>query len=126
MIVAQGADLGAFNQKLALDHTAPVVVEMKSTRAGFISRCDARVIGEVVRDLGGGRLTKESKINYDVGIDDLMKPGKPVSRGSILARVHAATAQDAAVACEKLKAAFEISARKPKSTPLISGIIAKA
>jgi len=92
MIVAQGADLEAFNQKFALDHTAAVVVEMKSTKAGFISRCDARVIGEVVRDLGGGRLTKESKINYDVGIDDLMKPGKPVSRGSILARVHAATA----------------------------------
>jgi len=36
MIVAQGADLEAFNQKFALDHTAAVVVEMKSTKAGFI------------------------------------------------------------------------------------------
>jgi pyrimidine-nucleoside phosphorylase len=125
MIVAQGADLEAFNEKLALDHTAPVVVELKSTRAGFVSHCDARVIGEVVRDLGSGRLTKESTINYDVGIDNLTKPGEAVSRGSTLARVHAASAQDAAVAWEKLKAAFEISARKPKSTPLISEIISK-
>jgi pyrimidine-nucleoside phosphorylase len=126
MIAAQGADLKAFNEKFALDHTAAVVVEMKSTKAGFISRCDARVIGEVVRDLGGGRLTKESKINYDVGIDGLMKPGQAVNRGSNLARVHAASHQDAAVACDKLKAAFEISARKPKPTRLISEIIANA
>ena len=126
MIVAQGADLEAFNRKLALDHTAVVMVEMKSTKAGFISRCDARVIGEVVRDLGGGRLTKESKINYDVGIDGLMKPGQSVNKGSTLARVHAANTIDAAEACEKLKTAFEISAKKPKPTPLISEIIAKA
>jgi thymidine phosphorylase len=125
MIVAQGADLEAFKQKIALDHTAAVVVEMKSRKAGFVSRCDARVIGEVVRDLGGGRLTKESKINYDVGIDGLMKPGHAVERGSTLARVHAASQQEAAMACDKLKAAFEISARKPKRTPLIAEIISK-
>jgi pyrimidine-nucleoside phosphorylase len=126
MIVAQGADLEAFNEKLALDHTAAVVVEVKSTKAGFVSKCDARIIGEVVRDLGGGRLTKESTINHDVGIDGLMKPGEAVSRGSTLARVHAANREDAAVARERLKAAFEISARKPKLSPLISQIIVKA
>jgi pyrimidine-nucleoside phosphorylase len=125
MIVAQGADLEAFNEKLALDHTAAVVMEVKSTKAGFVSKCDARIIGEVVRDLGGGRLTKESTINHDVGIDGLMKPGEAVSRGSTLARVHAANREDAAVARERLKAAFEISARKPKSSPLISQIIVK-
>jgi len=54
MIVAQGADLEAFNRKLALDHAAPVVVELKSSRGGFVSSCDARLIGEVIRDLGAG------------------------------------------------------------------------
>jgi pyrimidine-nucleoside phosphorylase len=125
MIVAQGADLEAFNEKLALDHTAAVVVESIATKAGFVSKCDARIIGEVVRDLGGGRLTKESTINHDVGIDGLMKPGEAVSRGSTLARVHAANREDAAVARERLKAAFEISAQKPKLSPLLSQIIVK-
>ncbi len=69
MLAAQGADLDAFNRKLALDHTAPVVVELKAPASGFVSRCDARILGEVVRDLGGGRFTKESGINYDVGVD---------------------------------------------------------
>ncbi|MGO9001087.1 MAG: thymidine phosphorylase, partial [Limisphaerales bacterium] len=78
MLVAQGADLTAFSKKLALDHTAPVVVELKAEKSGFVSRCDARIIGEVIRDLGGGRLTKESGINYDVGIDRLAKLGEAV------------------------------------------------
>ena len=54
MLAAQGADLAAFNRKLALDHTAPVVVELKAPASGFVSRCDARILGEAIRDLGGG------------------------------------------------------------------------
>ena len=80
MLLAQGADLVAFNKKLALDHTAPVVVELKAKKPGFVSKCDARIIGEVIRDLGGGRLTKESGINYDVGMDRIAKPGERVEK----------------------------------------------
>jgi pyrimidine-nucleoside phosphorylase len=125
MLMAQGADLQAFSEKLRVDHTASVITEIKSFRTGFISRCDARIIGEVVRDLGGGRLTKESAINYDVGIDQLMKPGEAVSRGATLARIHAVDRKQAEAASEKLKAAFDISAKKPRATPIISEIVAK-
>jgi len=44
------------------DHTAVTVVELRAVKPGYISKCDARLIGEVIRDLGGGRLTKESVI----------------------------------------------------------------
>ena len=80
MLAAQGADLAAFDRKLALEHTAPVVVELKAPASGFVSRCDARIIGEVVRDLGGGRFTKESGINYDVGVDDIRQARRKPSR----------------------------------------------
>ena len=123
MLAAQGADLKAFNEKLQLDHTAPVVVELKSPRTGFISRCDARIIGEVVRDLGGGRLTKESVINYDVGIDHLKKPGEAIQRGVALARVHASDPHHAAAACERLKTAFEIRVKSHRAAPLIAEVI---
>jgi len=124
MLDAQGADLDAFNKKLALEYTAPLVLELKSPRTGFISRCDARVIGEVVRDLGGGRLTKESVINYAVGIDRLMKPGEAVSRGSVLARIHAADRKDVELAAKRLETAFEIAAKKAKATPLVWEVLA--
>jgi thymidine phosphorylase len=113
MLVAQGADLAAFNKKLAQDSTAPVVVELKAETAGYISKCDARLIGEVIRDLGGGRLTKESAINYDVGIDQIAKPGEAVRRNSVLARIHAAGQSQARSACARLKSAFQFSERRP-------------
>ncbi len=113
MLVAQGADLDAFNKKLALDHTAPVVLEIKADRSGLVSKCDARIVGEVIRDLGGGRLTKESVINYDVGVDRLAKPGERVEKSATLCRVHAADRAQAAAAGARLKAAFQLSARRP-------------
>jgi thymidine phosphorylase len=123
MIEAQGADLKSFHEKLTLTQTAPTVVELKSPKAGFVSRCDARVIGEVVRDLGGGRLTKESVINHDVGIDGLVKPGERVDRGFQLARIHAVDQKQAEAAAARLKTAIEVFAKKIRRAPLISEVI---
>jgi pyrimidine-nucleoside phosphorylase len=124
MLAAQGADLAAFNRKLAHDHLAPVVLEIKSPRQGFVSRCDARIVGEIVRDLGGGRLTKESKINYDIGIDQLAKPGDEVDRDGVLARIHAADRKQAAAAAARLKTAIQVSGKKTKRLPLVVEILA--
>ena len=123
MLIAQGADLNAFNRKLALDHTAAVVLELKASATGFVSRCDPRILGEVIRDLGAGRLTKDSVINYDVGIDQLTKPGDKVQPSSILARVHAQNAAQAHAACERLTSAFEISEQPPTAAELIHNVI---
>jgi len=123
MLAAQGADLAAFNRKLALDHTAPVVVELKAPASGFVSRCDARILGEVIRDLGGGRLTKESGINYDVGVDAIAKRGEAIQAGSVLARIHASDQASAETAAARLKTAFGITAQPPAAEPLIAEII---
>jgi pyrimidine-nucleoside phosphorylase len=123
MIVAQGADLKAFNQKLTLDSTAKTVVELKSEKAGYVSKCDACIIGEVIRDLGGGRLTKESAINFDVGIDQITKPGERVEKSGILCRVHAADSVQSKTAIARLQTAFEISARRPPVKPLVQEVI---
>jgi pyrimidine-nucleoside phosphorylase len=120
MITAQGADLKAFNRKLALDSTAKVVVEVKSGKPGWVSKCDARIIGEVIRDLGGGRLMKESAINCDVGVDRLTKPGERVEKSGALCRVHAANGAQAGVAAPRLETAFVISARRPAFASLAS------
>ena len=123
MLVAQGADLDAFNKKLALDHTAPVVLAIKADRSGSVSKCDARLVGEVIRDLGGGRLTKESVINYDVGVDRLAKPGELVKKSATLCRLHAADRAQATAAGVRLKAAFGYSERRPTLAPQITGVI---
>ncbi|HTB83944.1 MAG TPA: thymidine phosphorylase [Candidatus Sulfotelmatobacter sp.] len=123
MIVAQGADLKAFNRKLEPDSTAKVVVEIKADEAGFISKCDARIIGEVIRDIGGGRLTKESKINYDVGLNHIAKPGERIEKSGTLCRLHAADLAQAKSVVARLKSAFEISPRKITAPKLVHEVI---
>ncbi|MBE0542154.1 MAG: thymidine phosphorylase [Verrucomicrobia bacterium] len=123
MLAAQGADLDAFRKKLAHDHTAPAVLELRADRSGFVSKCDARLIGEVIRDLGGGRLTKESAINSDVGVDQILKPGERVKSGDVLARIHAADRAQAKIACARLKLAFAISSKRVRTPPLIAEVL---
>ena len=119
LIAAQGADLAAFRAKLQQDHAAPVVLECLSETDGFLHQCDARVIGEIVRDLGGGRMTKASVIQPDVGVDALAKPGEEIRRGAVLARIHAVTTEQAEAARTRIKTAFAFSPRPLPVPPLI-------
>jgi pyrimidine-nucleoside phosphorylase len=107
LLAAQGADMDAFAKKLQRDHTAPVVVAVKASHSGFITRCDARIIGEVVRDIGGGRLTKEAAIDPDVGVDEIAAIGTQVKAGDVLCRVH--LRNDSADAVQRIASAFEIA-----------------
>jgi pyrimidine-nucleoside phosphorylase len=126
MLVAQGADMNAFNRKLSLESSAAVVVELKSEESGYVVKCDARIIGEVIRDLGGGRLSQAAAINYDVGIDQIAKPGGRVEKSDVLCRVHAGSQPETTTAIARLKSAFGISARPPAEIPLIAEIISSA
>ena len=123
MIAAQGADMEAFNRKLKQGHSAPVVLELSANQDGFVAKCDARIFGEVVRDLGGGRVTKETVINPEVGVDMIMPVGEVVSFGAILCRVHAANETQAEAALARLKSTIEISEFETAPPPLIQKVI---
>ena len=125
MLAAQGADLDAFRKKLNLDHTAPTVLELKTERSGFISKCDARLIGEIIRELGGGRLTKASAINHDVGVDKLARPGDLVESGDVLVRIHATDLAQVRAVRTRLKAAFQVSSKPVITAPMVSEVIAR-
>lgn len=118
-----GSRFECVQKKFSRDSTAPTVLGLKSPRAGFVSRCDAKIIGEVIRDLGGGRLTKDSVINFDVGMDKIAKPGERVEKDSILARIHAADKKLAEAVISRIQSAFEISAKPPKVLRLIQEVI---
>ncbi len=123
MLAAQGADLRGFDEKLKCDSTAGYVAAVTAPRRGYVSRCNARIIGETIRDLGGGRLDKDSAIDHGVGVDQLVKPGESVEQGGLLCRIHAADAAQARVAVRRLQAAFELSRQRPKGRPLVVEII---
>jgi thymidine phosphorylase len=119
MLAAQGGDINAYHKEVTHGF-APVIIEVRSDRGGFVQQCDARMIGEVVRDLGGGRMRKDAQINPLVGVDQIAKPGEGISRNAVLCRVHAATERDADVAGERIKSDFSIG----ENAPVMGSVVA--
>jgi len=123
MLAAQGADMKAFESQLLKEQAAPVVAAVRSDTAGFVQSCDARAVGELVRDLGGGRLTKESKVDPSVGVDQLAKVGEAVRPGTTLGRVHAGTPAEGEAGATRLRAAFQIGSAAPAQRVLIQEVL---
>jgi pyrimidine-nucleoside phosphorylase len=119
LLAAQGADPTAFERKRQAGATAKCVREVPSERSGFVSTCDARILGEIIRDLGGGRVTKESVIDPAVGLDELVKPGEAIRAGAPLTRVHASTEAAAEAAALRVRTAFVITDAPPPPAPLV-------
>ena len=123
LLTAQGADLDAFAVKLKKNSTAPLVKEFVSPTTGFVRQCDARIIGELVRDLGGGRLDQNSVIQPEVGVDQLCRHGSAVRAGEVLGRVHAMTEESEATAFDRLSEAIEISTEPPELPVLVADVV---
>lgn len=67
---------------------APVITEVTAESAGWVSRVDARIVGQAVVDLGGGRQRKEDVIDPAVGVEVLVEVGDKVEAGQPGFRVH--------------------------------------
>lgn len=64
------------------------VILIKSNQDGIISHINALKVGELSVKLGAGRITKDSKIDYSVGIKLLKQSGDLVKKGDILAKLY--------------------------------------
>ena len=80
-----------------------------------------RVRGDGVA--GGGRATKDSTIDYGVGIVLHKKVDEPVAAGESLATIHAADEAAARKAVAELTACYTITPDAPPAAPFIKAII---
>lgn len=85
-------------------------------RSGYINDIDAKVIADIVKNLGAGRKTKEDLINYGVGIVINKNVGSYVNRGEVIATIYGKPN-------EKVLEAFTIEAARTKDKPLIYKIL---
>jgi len=123
MLVAQGADLPSFNGMLQKDSLAAHISEVKAERDGYVSHCDARIIGEIVRDIGGGRMQKDAKVNPAVGIDRIHRVGQPIKRGELLCRIHVDSEAGARAVAPRVAQAFDVSDTPSPGVPLIHDVV---
>jgi len=120
LLRAQGADLPEFQRRLNAGPLAPVVRTLCAHETGYVQSWSARIVGEVVRDLGGGRLTQASTVDPRVGVDEMASPGTLVQPGAVLARVHACDKAGAASALARLAQACCLAPPPPVIRPRVA------
>jgi thymidine phosphorylase len=104
---------------------APVIVEAQAATEGYVTRIDVRALGLVIVQLGGGRARPMDLIDPSVGLTDVAPLGAKVGPGAApLARVHARSEDEAAVAIAALQRAMQVGAVPPQQHKLIVGRVA--
>ncbi len=98
---------------------APVQVDLVAPRDGVIASMDARSLGLVVVELGGGRRRAGDTIDPRVGLSHIRPLGSLLRAGDPLLRVHAASAAQAQAACQSLLASITLADTSPPVGPVV-------
>lgn len=90
---------------------------------GYVADIATEEIGKICLLLGGGRETKESRIDLSVGLVLCKKKGDAVRKGEPLAVIHANDEELLGQAAERLTSAYTLTEIKPEAIPLIKEVI---
>ena len=118
MVVAQGGDPGAFEDRSRLP-VAPLRTDIVAELEGYLERVDALTVARAAIVLGAGREKKGDAIDLAVGIERHARVGDRVARGQPLATIHASSATHVPEAERLLRAAIAISEAPVPAVPLI-------
>lgn len=101
------------------------IVDVLAEKEGYIHGIDAEEVGRAALIVGAGRETKESPIDYSVGIMLVKKVGELVSKGDVIARVHINDMSKLEECQAKLHTAYDLAPQAPQHRPLIFGKVDK-
>jgi pyrimidine-nucleoside phosphorylase len=122
LVAAQGGDPALVWEPDRLP-AAPVRQTVAARQAGYLSRLDARAVGEAAVRLGAGRAKKGDPVDHRVGFIFHRKPGDWVSPGEPLFEVYARTRAEAEVAAVAVLNALTIRDRRPPGRPIVLGTV---
>ena len=103
--------------------TAEHLHEFRARSHGFVTRCDARLLGLASSSLGAGRIHVEDKVDPAVGLSLDKKVGERVKRGDVLCRVYWNDENRFRTAMPLIEEAFELKSRPTKQRPLIHAVL---
>ena len=99
---------------------APKIFSVKSIKEGYINAIDTTGLGMIVKDIGGGRETKEDEIDYGVGIILTKKIGDYVKKDEELLKIYL-NKKDMEI--RRILSCFQIETTESKHDPLIYEVI---
>ena len=88
MVQNQKGDISYLND-ISKFEKAEYIVPIKAHKEGYIREIDAQKIGNIACGLGAGRVKKEDKIDYSVGIILNKKVSDYVNKDEIIGYIHA-------------------------------------
>ncbi|HMN98278.1 MAG TPA: thymidine phosphorylase [Miltoncostaeaceae bacterium] len=118
MIRAQGGDPDAPLP------AAPLVEELRAEVAGPVTAVDALKVGEAAWRLGAGRARKEHPVSPGAGVVLRVVPGDMVSRGAVVAELHADDAAHMEVGRAAITGAIRLGEAPPEPRPRVRERIA--
>jgi len=122
LVAAQGGDPALVWEPDRLP-TAPVRRTVAARQPGYITRLDARAVGEAAVRLGAGRSKKGDPVDHRVGFIFHRKRGDWVSPGEPLFEVHARTESEAEAGAAAVLDALVIGERRPPARPAVLGTV---
>jgi pyrimidine-nucleoside phosphorylase len=122
LVAVQGGDISYIEDPERLPK-ASLIEPVGSPRDGFLSKVDARIVGETACTLGAGRAKKSDDIDPAVGIEVLCNVGDKVEQGQVVFRVHANQAEKLVEAKQRLLTALDISESPVEPLPYFYGVI---
>ncbi|MGL4355356.1 MAG: thymidine phosphorylase [Aeromonas popoffii] len=96
---------------------AAIVRPVYAANAGFVTAMDTRELGLAVVAMGGGRRAAGDKLDYAVGLTDVIRLGQSVDADKPIALLHAQTEDQFAQAASMVQAAVKIGDTQPQALP---------
>ena len=96
------------------------VIEIRSLEDGYIKKIDPALIATVARDIGAGRITKQDKIDYNVGIVLDKKVADYVNKDEILGKIYY---NDIKPDIDKFRKSFNITKEEAAKKKTIYGMV---
>ncbi|HXF57093.1 MAG TPA: thymidine phosphorylase [Actinomycetota bacterium] len=119
MVQAQGGDPRVVEEPWSVLPQAPLKVEVRLDRGGYLRAVDAEALGRAAVALGAGRVRKGDPIDPAVGIRFLPEVGDAVGAEEPVAVVHARDEEAAARAARAVLAALTLGEEPPERPPLV-------
>ncbi|NWK10319.1 pyrimidine-nucleoside phosphorylase [Clostridium cadaveris] len=123
-VAAQGGDISPIDDTSLFPH-AKYVIPVESDRDGVVCKIHSQNIGIIAMELGAGRATKESTIDLAVGLVLNKKRGEKVSKGDVIAYIHANDMEKAEKAKAKILESYVIEKDYEDNIPLIYEVVTK-
>lgn len=122
-IKLQSGDIHICDQPDALLDNNLLQIAVKSETDGFVSAIDTKIIGQIMCNLGGGRIKTDDQIDHQVGYQCEAVIGDEVRTGDTLGVLFCRHTDKVNLAPQTLQKAYKLSQEKPVISELVKGSV---